>query len=96
MTQNDAVRPRPDPVDLARRVSQIASIPPSSAAASDAIAAGPDAVLIASCKAAVAVAERKRTLFDGPGRIDDDAAPAARHGGPGAGDTSRVPLRHCR
>ena len=74
MTQNDAARPRPDPVDLARRVSQIASIPPSSAAASEAIAAGPDAVLIASCKAAVAVAERKRTLFDGPGRIDDDAA----------------------
>ena len=74
MTENAAGRLRPDPADLARRVSRIASILPSAAPASDGLATDPDAELIASCKAAVAVAERKRTLFDGPGRIDDDAA----------------------
>lgn len=67
MTEPDAVRTRPDPADLTRRVRRLAAIPPTPTAADT------DEALIAACVAVVAIESRRRDLFDGPGRIDDDS-----------------------
>ena len=74
MTDNEAGRLRPVAADLVRRVNLLAGIPPSPSRMPDDSQTRLDTDLIAACKAAAAIAERKRTLFYGPCPIDDDAA----------------------
>ena len=74
MTENEAGRPRPDAAALLQRIRRFAALPPDPFRA---IPGGPDdsdASLIAACVAVAEVEGRKRALFDGPARIEDDAA----------------------
>ena len=74
MTENKAGRPRPDAGALMQRIRWLAALPPDPFRAASGVPDGSDAVLIAACVAVAEVEGRKRALFDGLARIDDDVA----------------------
>ena len=74
MTETEAGRPRPDAAKLMQRIRRLAALPPDPFRAAPGAPDDSDAALIAACVAAAEVERRKRALFDGPARIDDDAA----------------------
>lgn len=68
------MRPRLEASYLMERISRLAARPPEPVQSGTGIPDRTDAALVAACVAVVAMEDRKRALFDGPGRIDDDAA----------------------